>query len=41
MSILDFDIPLSVVFVLAGGIERAIIVIVATFTWPVLVVAIP
>jgi len=42
MSILDFDIPFSIAFVLASGIEiLGIIFIVATVTWQVLVVAIP
>lgn len=42
MSIIDFDIPYSAAFVLAGVTEViGIIVIVATVTWQVLVVAIP
>lgn len=42
MSVIDFDIPYSIAFVLAAGIESvAIILIMATVTWQVLVVAIP
>lgn len=42
MSILDFDIPYSISFVLAGGVEAAMVIIVmATVTWQVLIVATP
>ncbi|PKA59029.1 ABC transporter C family member 8 [Apostasia shenzhenica] len=42
LSILDFDIPYSLVFCLAGSVEvLSIIIIMATVTWQVLVVAIP
>ncbi|WOL09093.1 hypothetical protein Cni_G17846 [Canna indica] len=42
LSILDFDIPYSLVFVLAGGIELIVtIIIMASVTWQVVVVAIP
>lgn len=41
MSIVDNDIPFSVIFVIAGGTELVVtIVIMATVTWPVLIVAI-
>lgn len=41
MSIVDNDIPFSVIFVIAAGTELVVtIVIMATVTWPVLVVAI-
>ncbi|KAF8011616.1 hypothetical protein BT93_J2026 [Corymbia citriodora subsp. variegata] len=40
LSILDFDIPFSIIFVIAAGIELlAIIGIMASVTWQVLVVA--
>ncbi|XP_020088705.1 ABC transporter C family member 8-like isoform X3 [Ananas comosus] len=42
MSILDFDIPYSISFVIAGGVEAAMVIIVmATVTWQVLIVATP
>ena len=42
MSILDFNIPYSIALMLANGIEViAIIAIMATVTWQVLVVAVP
>ncbi|THU52387.1 hypothetical protein C4D60_Mb10t03460 [Musa balbisiana] len=42
LSILDFDIPYSIVFVLAGSIELSgIIIIMASVTWQVLIVAVP
>ncbi|ONK80674.1 uncharacterized protein A4U43_C01F20450 [Asparagus officinalis] len=42
MSILDFDIPYSIAFVIAPAIEMiAIIMVMAAVTWQVLVVAIP
>jgi ABC-type multidrug transport system fused ATPase/permease subunit len=42
LSILDFDIPYSMAFVAAGGIEVVTTVLVmGTVTWQVLVVAIP
>lgn len=42
MSILDFDIPYSISFVVAGSIEVALVIIVmSTVTWQVLIVAIP
>lgn len=42
MSILDFDIPYCLSFVVAGASEVVgIIVIMSTVTWQVLIVAIP
>lgn len=42
LSILDFDIPYSMAFVVTGGIEVVTTVLVmGTVTWQVLVVAIP
>ncbi|XP_072959898.1 ABC transporter C family member 8-like [Typha angustifolia] len=42
MSILDFEIPYSIAFTLAGGLEVILIIIVmATVTWQVLIVAVP
>ncbi|URE47217.1 Sodium/hydrogen exchanger family [Musa troglodytarum] len=42
LSILDFDIPYSIVFVIAGSIELSgTIVIMASVTWQVLIVAVP
>ena len=42
MSILDFDIPFCLAFVLAGAVEIVgIIAIMSTVTWQVLLVAIP
>jgi hypothetical protein len=42
LSILDFDIPYSMAFVAAGGIEVVTTVLVmGAVTWQVLVVAIP
>lgn len=42
MSTLDFDLPLAVAVFATSGIELlSIIVIMATVTWPVLIVAIP
>jgi len=42
MGILDFNIPYSIALMLAKGIEvTAIILIMATVTWQVLLVAIP
>ncbi|KAJ4782162.1 ABC transporter C family member 8 [Rhynchospora pubera] len=42
LSILDFDIPYSIAFVVTGSIEVAvIIVIMSTVTWQVLIIAIP
>lgn len=42
LSILDFDIPYSIVFTFAGSIELvAMIVIIASVTWQVVIVAIP
>lgn len=41
LSVLDFDIPFAVIYVMAAGIELvAIIGIMASVTWQVLVVAI-
>ncbi|OVA11350.1 ABC transporter [Macleaya cordata] len=41
LSILDFDIPFSIAFIIAGGIEiLSTIAIIATVTWPVLIVAV-
>lgn len=42
LSIVDFDIPYSLSFVMIGAIEVVTtIVIIATVTWQVLVVAVP
>lgn len=42
LSILDFDIPYSMSFVITGGVEVVTIVLVMSIvTWQVLVVAIP
>lgn len=42
MSIIDFDIPYSMIFALAGWIELlTTIVILAIVTWQVVIVAIP
>ncbi|XP_074587469.1 ABC transporter C family member 8-like isoform X1 [Curcuma longa] len=42
LSILDFDIPYSIAFVIAGSIDLiTIIVIMASVTWQVVIVAIP
>uniref|UniRef100_A0A6V7QR02 ABC transporter C family member 8 n=1 Tax=Ananas comosus var. bracteatus TaxID=296719 RepID=A0A6V7QR02_ANACO len=42
MSILDFDIPYSISFVIAGGVDAAMtIIVMATVTWQVLIVATP
>ncbi|KAG6538857.1 ABC transporter C family member 8-like [Zingiber officinale] len=42
LSILDFDIPYSIVFVIAGSTELiATIIIMASVTWQVVIVAIP
>lgn len=39
LSILDFDIPFATAFVIAGGMETIVmILIMATVTWPVLIV---
>ena len=41
LSILDFDIPFSIIFVVASGLELlSIIGVTASITWPVLIVAI-
>ncbi|CAD5186647.1 unnamed protein product [Musa acuminata subsp. malaccensis] len=42
LSILDFDIPYSIVFVLSGSLEiSGMIIIMASVTWQVLIVAVP
>lgn len=42
MSILDFDIPYSISFVVAASTETAMtIIIMSTVTWQVLIIAIP
>ncbi|XP_072965650.1 ABC transporter C family member 8-like isoform X1 [Typha angustifolia] len=42
MSILDFDIPYALAFVLSGSIEiAASIIVMVTVTWQVLIVAVP
>ncbi|KAJ4782163.1 ABC transporter C family member 8 [Rhynchospora pubera] len=42
LSILDFDIPYSIAFVVTGSIEVAVIImIMSTVTWQVLIIAIP
>ncbi|CAL9180811.1 unnamed protein product [Musa hybrid cultivar] len=42
LSILDFDIPYSIVFVLSGSLELSgMIIIMASVTWQVLIVAVP
>ncbi|XP_034696556.1 ABC transporter C family member 8-like isoform X5 [Vitis riparia] len=41
LSVLDFDIPFSIIFVVASGLELlSIIGVTASITWPVLIVAI-
>lgn len=41
LSILDFDIPFSIFFIVAGGIEMLTIIgIMASVTWQVLIVVI-
>jgi ATP-binding cassette, subfamily C (CFTR/MRP), member 1 len=42
MSILDFDIPYSMSFVIAGCIEVSMaIIVMSTVTWQVLIIAFP
>ena len=41
MSVLDFDIPFSILFVVAAGVELLVTIGIMTFvTWQVLIVAV-
>lgn len=42
LSVVDFDIPFSAIFVISGAIDLLVVIaIVASVTWEVLLVAIP